>query len=124
RRGERRGPAARLLRLRRRVRPRRDARAAPRLPAQARRRAAAATGAAARGAREGAAATPRARRGAALPLRLRETRGGRVPLAPRRHPRAAARLPAARGAALVLTGLPPQAGHDLRPGAEPRRGEP
>ena len=48
----------------------------------------------------------------------------RVPVAPRRHPRAAARVPPARAAALLLAGLPPQAGHDVRAGAVARRREP
>ncbi len=128
RRRQRRLAQTRLLRLRRRVRPLGDARAAPRLPSQARRRRAPKAGPradchAAR--RRQAPAGPHvARRPSPLPLRLREARRSGVPLAPRRRPRPAARVPAPRAAALLLAGLPPEAGHDVRSGPVARRGEP
>ena len=66
---------------------------------------------------------PRIEQGEARRYRflVREGRPERVPLAPRSHPRAAARVPSARAAALLLVGLPPEAGHDLRAGAVARR---
>ena len=85
---------ARLLRLRRRVRPRRDARAAPRLPAQARRRRAARPRPRRRARQKGP--PPRIEQGEARRYRFVYEKLGRggVPLAPRRHPRAAARASA------------------------------
>ena len=67
---------------------------------------------------------PRVSATPAVPLRLREARRRGLPVASRRHPRAAACVPPARAAAPLLAGLSPQARHDLRPRAVARRGEP
>ena len=130
----RRCPQARLLRLRRRVRSHGDARRAPRQSAQARRGRAARALAQAGGRRgdqareEGrakAAAADRARRGAAA-TDSRTPRSARSAFLshPRRRSARSARVPPRRDADLLLVGLPPQARHDVRPGALARRREP
>ena len=120
-----RGPEARLLRLRRRVRSLRDARAAPRVPAKARRRTSRAPPAPRPQARpKGPPDAARPGGAASLPIPLREARRRRVPVASRRHPRAPAFVPPARAAPLLLAGLSSEAGHDVRSGALARRGEP
>ena len=123
----RRRAEARLLRLRRRVRPlRRCATSASSSSASS------APSRAARGRahaqrlewRPGARASRSPGRAQALPLRLREARAARVPVAPRRDPGAASRVPAPRAPALLLARLSPEARHDLRSGAVAGRGEP